>query len=189
MKWLGSTVVAHHSHDGCRASRLASRDCEPTHSLTDNGAPPHPNESALFKVMVIQNAVRAVDIAASLAGNRAHARANPIERHIRDVRSGRVQAPQADAAFVSAGRAAICVMIRQLKCPTRRPAPNGATCAPAQFPGGKKTSARTSMLSRGGAPTASGFSNDVWKESRARPSSALSWTRMRMTSSRCCSAK
>ncbi len=74
---------------------------------TDNGAPPRPNESASIKVMIIENAMRAVDVAASLAGNHAHARDNPIERHIRDVRSGRVQAPQADAAFVAAGRAAL----------------------------------------------------------------------------------
>ena len=74
---------------------------------TDTGLAPHPNESGLAKVMIIENAVRAVEVAASLAGNHAHARANPIERHIRDVRSGRVQAPQADSAFVAAARAAL----------------------------------------------------------------------------------
>ncbi len=71
---------------------------------TDDGAPPSGSESALIKSMIIENAIRAVEVAASLAGNHAHARANPIERHIRDVRSGRVQAPQADAAFIEAGR-------------------------------------------------------------------------------------
>jgi alkylation response protein AidB-like acyl-CoA dehydrogenase len=71
---------------------------------TDDGAPTSPNESALIKALLIENAIRAVELAASLAGNHAHAKANPIERHIRDVRSGRVQAPQADAAFVAAGR-------------------------------------------------------------------------------------
>jgi len=71
---------------------------------TDDGAPTNANESALIKAMIIENAIRAVELAASLAGNHAHAKANPIERHIRDVRSGRVQAPQADAAFVTAGR-------------------------------------------------------------------------------------
>jgi hypothetical protein len=48
-----------------------------------------------------------VELAAALAGNHAHARANPIERHIRDARSGRVQAPQADAAHVAAGRSVL----------------------------------------------------------------------------------
>jgi alkylation response protein AidB-like acyl-CoA dehydrogenase len=71
---------------------------------TDYGTPTSPNESGLLKTMVIENAIRAVELAASLAGNHAHAKANAIERHIRDVRSGRVQAPQADAAFVAAGR-------------------------------------------------------------------------------------
>ena len=71
---------------------------------TDDGLPTNPNESALIKAMLIENAIRTVELAASLAGNHAHAKANAIERHIRDVRSGRVQAPQADAAFVTAGR-------------------------------------------------------------------------------------
>jgi alkylation response protein AidB-like acyl-CoA dehydrogenase len=71
---------------------------------TDDRLPTSPNESALVKAMTIENAIRAVELAASLAGNHAHAKANAIERHIRDVRSGRVQAPQADAAFVAAGR-------------------------------------------------------------------------------------
>jgi alkylation response protein AidB-like acyl-CoA dehydrogenase len=74
---------------------------------TDYGSPTSPNESALIKAMAIENAIRAVELAASLAGNHAHAKANAIERHIRDVRSGRVQAPQADASFVAAGRAVL----------------------------------------------------------------------------------
>ena len=74
---------------------------------TDYGSPTNPNESALIKIMAVENAIRAVELAASLAGNHAHARANPIERHIRDVRSGRVQAPQADAAHVAAGRSVL----------------------------------------------------------------------------------
>jgi hypothetical protein len=39
---------------------------------------------------------------------------------------------------------------------------------------GKNTKVLTSILSLGGAPAASGLSNDVWNESRARPSFALS---------------
>jgi alkylation response protein AidB-like acyl-CoA dehydrogenase len=74
---------------------------------TDYGSPTSPNESALIKTMAIENAIRAVELAASLAGNHTHARANPIERYIRDVRSGRVQAPQADAAHVAAGRSVL----------------------------------------------------------------------------------
>ena len=65
-------------------------------------------------------------------------------------------------------------------------APLKRGCQPA---GGKNTSVRTSMLSRGGAPGVSGFSNEVWNDSRARPSLALSWTRMNRTSSVCISEK
>jgi alkylation response protein AidB-like acyl-CoA dehydrogenase len=82
-------------------------------SETDYGSPTSPNESALIKTMAIENAIRAVELAASLAGNHAHARANPIERHIRDIRSGRVQAPQADAAFVAAGRSVLLAVNTQ----------------------------------------------------------------------------
>ena len=49
--------------------------------------------------------------------------------------------------------------------------------------GGKKTSVRTSMLCRGGALSANGLSNEVWNESRARPSLALSYTRISSASS------
>ena len=42
-----------------------------------------------------------------LAGNHALSRANPLERHLRDVLCARIHTPQADAAFVAAGRAAL----------------------------------------------------------------------------------
>ena len=73
----------------------------------DYGSPTGPTESALIKDHGDRECHPAVELAASLAGNHAHARANPIERHIRDVRSGRVQAPQADAAHITAGRSVL----------------------------------------------------------------------------------
>jgi alkylation response protein AidB-like acyl-CoA dehydrogenase len=87
--------------------RANARLIDSVASETDYGSPTNPTESALIKTMAIENAVRAVELAASLAGNHAHARANPIERHIRDIRSGRVQAPQSDAAFIAAGRSVL----------------------------------------------------------------------------------
>jgi alkylation response protein AidB-like acyl-CoA dehydrogenase len=87
--------------------RANARLIDSVASETDYVSPTNPIESALIKSMAIENAIRAVELAASLAGNHAHARANPIERHIRDVRSGRVQAPQADAAYVAAGRSVL----------------------------------------------------------------------------------
>jgi alkylation response protein AidB-like acyl-CoA dehydrogenase len=74
---------------------------------TDYGSPTQIEDATLIKTMVVENAARAVDIAASLAGNHAHARSNAIERYIRDIRSGRVQAPQPDAVHLAAGRSAL----------------------------------------------------------------------------------
>jgi alkylation response protein AidB-like acyl-CoA dehydrogenase len=74
---------------------------------TDEGRPASPKESALVKAMVIENATRSVELAASLAADHAHARATAIDLHIRDARSGRGQAPQAAAAFAAGGRGAL----------------------------------------------------------------------------------
>jgi hypothetical protein len=52
-------------------------------------------------VLIIENAIRTVELAASLAGNHTHAKANAIER---DLRSGPVQTPWADTSFFAAGR-------------------------------------------------------------------------------------
>ena len=58
-----------------------------------------------------------------------------------------------------------------------------------QADGEKNTKVRTSMFWRGGAPGVSGLSNEVWNDRRARPSLALSCTRMNKTSSVCISEK
>jgi hypothetical protein len=60
---------------------------------------------------------------------------------------------------------------------------------PGQGSGGKNTNERTSMLSRGEAPRANGLSNEVWNDNLARPSLALSCTRINTTSSVCISEK
>jgi hypothetical protein len=68
--------------------------------------------------------------------------------------------------------------------------PDGGSPVHSQALGGKNTRARTSMLSLGGASAgARGLSNEVWNDSLARPSLALSWTRIRITSSGCCAEK
>ena len=43
----------------------------------------------------------------ALTGNHGLSRANPLERHLRDVLCARIHTPQADAAHVAAGRAAL----------------------------------------------------------------------------------
>lgn len=74
---------------------------------TDAGAPPAPREAGFVKVTVTENAILAVQRAAELCGNAALARANPLERHLRDVLCARIHWPQGDAVRTAAGRAAL----------------------------------------------------------------------------------
>ena len=74
---------------------------------TDAGEPPSAAESGALKVVMAENAVRAVERCTLLAGNHAHDRANPLERHWRDVQCARMHAPAIDAAHLAAGRAAL----------------------------------------------------------------------------------
>ncbi len=73
----------------------------------DAGRPPSPTESGLLKTIAAENAIEAVQAALQLAGNHGLSRANPLERHLRDVLCARVHTPQPDAAFVAAGRATL----------------------------------------------------------------------------------
>ncbi len=73
----------------------------------DAGRPPAGSESALIKTVAAENAIEAVQAAVQLAGNHALARANPLERHLRDVLCARIHAPQPDAAYTTAGRLAL----------------------------------------------------------------------------------
>ncbi|HEY4251470.1 MAG TPA: acyl-CoA dehydrogenase family protein [Roseomonas sp.] len=75
----------------------------------DAGRTPPQTESGLVKAVLAENAVRAVEVAVSLAGNHGHDRAYPLERHWRDVQCARVHVPTADAARLAAGRAALAV--------------------------------------------------------------------------------
>lgn len=76
-------------------------------SATDSGFPPVAAENGLLKVAMAENAVKAVQLAVSLAGNHAHDRAQALERHWRDVQCALVHVPTADAAHTAAGRAAL----------------------------------------------------------------------------------
>jgi alkylation response protein AidB-like acyl-CoA dehydrogenase len=68
----------------------------------------HPTaEPGLIKYTVMANAIRAVERALQLTGNHGLSRANPLERHYRDVLCGRIHTPQDDAILVAAGRAAL----------------------------------------------------------------------------------
>ena len=74
---------------------------------SDAGQPPAAIEASALKTVLAENAVRAVEQATLLAGNHAHDRAFPLERHWRDVQCARVHAPATDAALLAAGRAAL----------------------------------------------------------------------------------
>jgi alkylation response protein AidB-like acyl-CoA dehydrogenase len=76
-------------------------------AAVDAGQPPSGSESGLLKLALAENAVRAVEQCAGLAGNHGLTRHNPLERHWRDVLCARIHSPQADAARLAAGRLAL----------------------------------------------------------------------------------
>ncbi|WP_407178019.1 acyl-CoA dehydrogenase family protein [Bradyrhizobium sp. STM 3562] len=73
----------------------------------DDGALLNAAESNAIKLTVTNNAVAVVEDALSLTSNHGLTRANPLERHFRDVLCGKVHTPQDDATRVSLGRAAL----------------------------------------------------------------------------------
>ncbi|MBJ9965063.1 acyl-CoA dehydrogenase family protein [Burkholderia seminalis] len=74
---------------------------------TDAGNAPSATTSGLVKRTVTEHAIRTVEQALKLSGNHGLSRANPLERHYRDVLCSRVHTPQDDAIAVAAGRAAL----------------------------------------------------------------------------------
>jgi alkylation response protein AidB-like acyl-CoA dehydrogenase len=73
----------------------------------DDGVLLSASDSNIIKLTVTNNAVAIVEDALSLTSNHGLTRANPLERHYRDVLCGRVHTPQDDATRVSAGRIAL----------------------------------------------------------------------------------
>jgi alkylation response protein AidB-like acyl-CoA dehydrogenase len=70
----------------------------------DDGVTLTPVEANILKLTVTNNAVAVVEDALSLTSNHGLTRANPLERHYRDVLCGRVHTPQDDSTRISAGR-------------------------------------------------------------------------------------
>jgi alkylation response protein AidB-like acyl-CoA dehydrogenase len=70
----------------------------------DDGVVLSASESNIVKLTVTNNAVAVVEDALSLTSNHGLTRANPLERHYRDVLCGRVHTPQDDATRLNAGR-------------------------------------------------------------------------------------
>jgi alkylation response protein AidB-like acyl-CoA dehydrogenase len=73
----------------------------------DDGVVLSASESNIVKLTVTNNAVAVVEDALSLTSNHGLSRANPLERHYRDVLCGRVHTPQDDATRLNAGRLAL----------------------------------------------------------------------------------
>jgi alkylation response protein AidB-like acyl-CoA dehydrogenase len=73
----------------------------------DDGVLLSASESNIVKLTVTNNAVAVVEDALSITSNHGLTRANPLERHYRDVLCGRVHTPQDDATRVNAGRLAL----------------------------------------------------------------------------------
>jgi alkylation response protein AidB-like acyl-CoA dehydrogenase len=73
----------------------------------DDGVLLNASESNIIKLTVTNNAIAVVEDALSLTSNHGLTRANPLERHYRDVLCGRVHTPQDDATRVTAGRLAL----------------------------------------------------------------------------------
>lgn len=65
-----------------------------------------PGEGGLVKHLVTENAIAAVEKAIAAAGNPGLSRANPLQRHYRDVLCGRIHTPQSDVILTGAGKAA-----------------------------------------------------------------------------------
>jgi alkylation response protein AidB-like acyl-CoA dehydrogenase len=76
---------------------------------TDAGTPPTLAETGLIKLTVTRNSQTAVERALELGGNPGLSRANPLERHYRDVLCARVHSPQDDTVRLTAGRLALGV--------------------------------------------------------------------------------
>ena len=92
---------------GAIEGRLAVNRATIQHATAahDAGRTPGAIELGLIKVAAADNAIAAVEDAMKLTGNHGLSRANPLERHLRDVLCARVHTPQADAAHLAAGRA------------------------------------------------------------------------------------
>lgn len=73
----------------------------------DAGLPVTASEVNLIKHLANANAIRAVELGLELTGNPGISRANPLERHYRDVLCSRIHSPQADTVLVAAGRAGL----------------------------------------------------------------------------------
>lgn len=73
----------------------------------DTGDQEAADRAGAAKVLGTRAAIRAVEQAVALIGNHGLTRANPLQRHYRDVLCARVHTPQDDSVLLTTGRAAL----------------------------------------------------------------------------------
>ncbi|MEU7488824.1 acyl-CoA dehydrogenase family protein [Streptomyces sp. NPDC042319] len=76
-------------------------------TAVDAGDTDAAEQAAGAKVLGTRAAIESVEQAVSLTGNHGLTRANPLQRHYRDVLCSRVHTPQDDSVLAAAGRAAL----------------------------------------------------------------------------------
>ncbi|MFF1696288.1 acyl-CoA dehydrogenase family protein [Streptomyces sp. NPDC058257] len=74
---------------------------------TDAGDESAVGQAGMAKVLGTRAAINAVEQALALTGNHGLTRANPLQRHYRDVLCSRVHTPQDDSVLTAVGRAAL----------------------------------------------------------------------------------
>ncbi|MBO3680303.1 acyl-CoA dehydrogenase family protein [Streptomyces sp. NEAU-YJ-81] len=89
----------------------------------DAGDPEAAERAGVAKVLGTRAAITAVDQALTLTGNHGLTRANPLQRHYRDVLCSRVHTPQDDSVLTATGRAALAR--RFTATASNPPAPKG----------------------------------------------------------------
>jgi len=77
---------------------------------TERGDVPSFQDTSFVKVAVCNNAIAAVEKALEMSGNPGLSRANPLERHYRDVLCARVHSPQTDSVLLAAGRQSLGIL-------------------------------------------------------------------------------
>lgn len=73
----------------------------------DSGDRTAAEQAGAVKVLATRAAITAVEQAVALTGNHGLTRANPLQRHYRDVLCSRVHTPQDDSVLLTTGREAL----------------------------------------------------------------------------------
>jgi alkylation response protein AidB-like acyl-CoA dehydrogenase len=76
-----------------------------------------PADAFRIKYLVTNTAIQVVEKAIELSGNPGLSRANPLERHYRDVLCSRIHTPQNDTILVNSGRAAFAARAAKKSSP------------------------------------------------------------------------